>query len=100
MTGGGPDPRQGDVALSSVLDVHNLAMSGGLLDAVQRSTYEQLDAAQTGYRWLRLRTSRGRGRNGSTGGGRGRLGDDTGRRPWSCEPTTSTGGRYPQIKPS
>lgn len=54
MNGGGPEPRQGDVALSSVLDLHNLAMSGGLLDAVERLTPVQLEAAQTGYRWLRL----------------------------------------------
>jgi hypothetical protein len=30
-------------------------MSGGLLDAVERLTPEQLEAAQSGYRWLRLK---------------------------------------------
>jgi hypothetical protein len=29
-------------------------MSGGLLDAVERTTPEQLEAAQAGFRWLRL----------------------------------------------
>ena len=54
MNGGGTEPRQGDRALSDVLDLHNLAMSGGLLDAVERMTPEQLSAAQAGYRWLKL----------------------------------------------
>ena len=54
MNRGGPEPRKGDVALSSVLDVHNLVMSGGLLDAVERLTPEQLEAAEAGYGWLRL----------------------------------------------
>jgi hypothetical protein len=54
MAGGGPEPRQGDAALTSVLGVHNMAMSGGLLDAVERSTPDQLDAAEEGFRWLRM----------------------------------------------
>lgn len=40
--------------MSAVLDLHSLAMNGGLLDAVERLTREQLDAAQTGFRWLKL----------------------------------------------
>jgi hypothetical protein len=44
----------GDAALASVLAVHNLAMSGGLVDAVERSTSADLDAATAGFRWLRL----------------------------------------------
>ncbi len=54
MSGGGSKPRPGDVALSSVLNLHNLAMSGGLLDAVDRLESGALDAAESGYRWLRL----------------------------------------------
>jgi len=54
MNGGGPDPSLGDLALTSVLRLHNLAMSGGLLDAVERMTPEQLETAQAGYHWLRL----------------------------------------------
>lgn len=53
-SGGGPEPRPGDAALASVLGVHNLAMSGGLLDAVERSTPADLDAAEVGFRWLRV----------------------------------------------
>lgn len=54
MYGGGLRPSLGDLALAAVLRLHNLAMSGGLLDAVERMTLEQLDAAQAGYHWLRL----------------------------------------------
>ncbi len=51
---GGSCPCAGDVALSAVLRLHNLAMSGGLLDAVERLTEAQLDAAESGYGWLGL----------------------------------------------
>ena len=44
----------GDRALTSVLRLHSLAMSGGMLDAVERLTDAQLDEAEVGYRWLRL----------------------------------------------
>jgi hypothetical protein len=54
MAGGGHALRQGDAALASVLGVHNMAMSGGLLDAVERSTSADLEAAEAGFRWLRL----------------------------------------------
>ncbi len=54
LNGGGPDPRTGDLALASVLRLHNLAMSSGLLDAVERLPPEQLEAAQAGYHWLHL----------------------------------------------
>ena len=54
MASGGPAPRHGDASLASVLRLHNLAMSGGLLDAVERATADHLDAAEAGYRWLRL----------------------------------------------
>jgi hypothetical protein len=49
---GGPRPRQGDAALSAVRQLHNLAMSGGLLDAVERLEDPDLDAAERGYTWL------------------------------------------------
>lgn len=54
MNGGGSEPLPGDAALAWVLGVHNLAMSGGLLDAVERSPSPDLDAAEAGFRWLRL----------------------------------------------
>jgi hypothetical protein len=54
LENGGPHPRAGDTALSAVLRPHGLAMSGGLLDAVEQLTEAQLDAAETGYGWLRL----------------------------------------------
>lgn len=54
MNGGGPDPSRGDLALTAVLGLHSLAMSGGLLDAVERVTPEQLAAAVEGYQWLGL----------------------------------------------
>lgn len=54
MEAGGSDPRPGDVALASVFSVHNLAMSAGLLEGIQRATTPQLDAADAGYRWLGL----------------------------------------------
>ena len=47
---GGPSPRSGDEALASLLRAHSLAMSGGLLDAVERMSPDELDAAQNGYR--------------------------------------------------
>jgi hypothetical protein len=49
---GGPCPRHGDAALSAVLGLHGLAMSGGLLDAVERGADPELDAAERGYAWL------------------------------------------------
>ena len=54
MDAGGPSPRPGDEALASLLRVHNLAMSGGLLDAVERLSPDELDAAQAGYRVFNL----------------------------------------------
>jgi hypothetical protein len=54
LGGGGAGAHAGDVALTSVFTVHNLAMSGGLLDAVERLTSAQVDAAEAGYRWLGL----------------------------------------------
>jgi hypothetical protein len=49
---GGPCPLRGDSALAAVLRLHNLAMSGGLLDAVERLTGPELDAAERGYTWF------------------------------------------------
>jgi hypothetical protein len=40
--------------LASVLRVHGRAMSGGLLDAVERSTRADLEAGEAGFRWLGL----------------------------------------------
>jgi hypothetical protein len=49
---GGPRPLRGDSSLAAVLRLHNLAMSGGVLDAVERLTDAELDAAENGYAWL------------------------------------------------
>ena len=54
MQGGGPASLRGDAALSAVLSLHNLSMSGGLVDAVERLEPSTLDAAEAGYRWLGL----------------------------------------------
>jgi hypothetical protein len=54
MQSSGMDPRPGDVALASVLHLHGLAMNGGLLDAIERLSDSDLDAAEDGYRWLGL----------------------------------------------
>jgi hypothetical protein len=35
-----------------VLRLHSLAMSGGLLDAIERLTGPEVDAAESGYTWL------------------------------------------------
>ena len=52
MAAGGLDPGDGDIAIASVLALHSLAMNGGLLDAVERLTPEQLAAANAGFRAL------------------------------------------------
>jgi len=52
LDGGGPHPLRGDLALTAVLRLHSLAMSGGLLDAIERLTGPELDAAESGYTWL------------------------------------------------
>lgn len=52
LQGGGHSLRHGDMALSAVLRLHNLAMSGGVLDAVERLADLELDAAEHGYAWL------------------------------------------------
>lgn len=52
MERGGWQPREGDVALAAVLSIHNLAMSGGLLDAVERHSKEEIDQAVAGFRYF------------------------------------------------
>lgn len=54
MERGGPSAKAGDHALAAVLQVHALAMTGGLLDAVERLDSAALDSAESGYRWLGL----------------------------------------------
>lgn len=54
LASGTPDLREGDTAIASVLAVHSMAMSGGLLDTAGRLSPEQLAAAEAGFRWLRL----------------------------------------------
>jgi hypothetical protein len=52
LDGGGPHPLRGDLALTAVLRLHSLAMSSGLLDAVEQLAGPELDAAESGYTWL------------------------------------------------
>lgn len=54
LDSGGPTPGEGDRALAAALLLHTSAMSGGLLDAVENLTDEELDAAEAGYRWLHV----------------------------------------------
>jgi hypothetical protein len=54
LESGGPAPGAGDQALAAALRLHSSAMSGGVLDAVQNMTDEELDAAEAGYRWLHV----------------------------------------------
>ena len=51
---GGALPKPGDRALASVIGLHGLAMNGGVLDAVERSSIEDFTAALEGYRFLGL----------------------------------------------
>ena len=52
MQGGGDEPAVGDRALADALSFHGLAMSGGVLDAVERS--DNLTVVEGGFRWLGL----------------------------------------------
>ena len=52
MQGGGDKPAVGDRALADALSFHSLTMSGGVLDAVERS--DNLTAVEDGFRWLGL----------------------------------------------
>lgn len=54
LESGGPTPGEGDRALAAALLLHSSAMSGGVLEAVQNLTDEELDAAEAGYRWLHV----------------------------------------------
>jgi hypothetical protein len=53
---GGPEPAEGDRALAAALHLHAAAMSGGVLDAVETMSAEELDAAEAGFRWLHVPT--------------------------------------------
>jgi hypothetical protein len=54
MVGGGPDPRQGDMALAAVVRLHSLAMSGGLLDAVEGRPASEIADSLAGFRYFGL----------------------------------------------
>ena len=54
LESGGPTPGAGDAALAAALRMHSSAMAGGVLDAVEHMTDEELDAAEAGYRWLHV----------------------------------------------
>ena len=51
---GGPSPGPGDAALSAVLRFHSLAMSGGVLDALECLSRVQIGEAVQGSRWFGL----------------------------------------------
>lgn len=51
---GGPSPREGDLALSSLLRVHGLVMNGGVVHAVEVATEAELRASCAGFRYLGL----------------------------------------------
>ena len=53
-TGGGPDPREGDAALSASLSFHGLAMNGGVLHAYEVLGPDELHRARDGFAWLAL----------------------------------------------
>lgn len=54
MAGGGPEARQGDLALAAMVRLHSAAMSGGLLDAVERATASVISDSLAGYRYFGL----------------------------------------------
>jgi hypothetical protein len=54
MDGGGPAPGPGDTALSAVLRLHNMIMSGGLDHALDVPTPEDFASAAAGFRYLQL----------------------------------------------
>ena len=56
LEAGGPSPRDGDRALAAALHLHAAAMAGGVLDAVETMSSEDLDAAEAGFRWLHVPT--------------------------------------------
>lgn len=49
-----PDWQPGDLALAAALRFHSQAMSGGVLDAVESSGSDELDASVSGFEWLGL----------------------------------------------
>ena len=54
MKGGGASPAPGDIALAALLRFHSSAMSGGVLDALERLTEAQVGEAVQGFRWFGL----------------------------------------------
>jgi hypothetical protein len=52
MKEGGSGAAPGDIALSSLLSAHALAMNGGVLHAVELLTGPELSAAMDGYRFF------------------------------------------------
>jgi hypothetical protein len=54
LEGGGPNPSEGDSALSSLLQVHSLVMNGGVLHALESLAPEDVARAIAGYRYFEL----------------------------------------------
>jgi hypothetical protein len=52
MEAGGSSPRAGDLALAALLQFHSLAMSGGVLDAIERLDEDDLQRAVNGFRFF------------------------------------------------
>jgi hypothetical protein len=51
---GGSSPGAGDRALADVLAFHGLAMSGGVLDAIERTSAAELARIGAAFRWFGL----------------------------------------------
>lgn len=56
LEGGGTSPGVGDRALADLLAFHGLAMSGGVLDAVERTSVPDLARIGATFRWFGLET--------------------------------------------
>ena len=51
---GGPAPREGDLALASLLQAHGLIMNGGVLHALEVLSQAERESAIAGYRYFGL----------------------------------------------
>jgi len=54
MECGGENRREGDIALSALLSLHNIAMNGGVLHSVEHHSQDEIAAGVAGYRYFNL----------------------------------------------
>lgn len=52
LEGGGADPREGDLALASLMAVHGLVMNGGVEHSLEVLGRNRFEAAAAGYRYF------------------------------------------------